>query len=562
MGLEVISNFRNSLLEKVKIRSYASPTLILLAYDWSDGRARDDLLGFAIERKPGFYGQARSWLPNRIGFKGPAPGGKDLPSNENPIQKFMWWDARIDEENREETFMYTVTPMVGSENDFHLLQDAASSIGVTLPSSVNQGIGSYFNRSVVSSQAFSRKFGKVTEGNLGTALTWLANGLEKVIPSFISGSCDCEGAIYHLTDQRWVIPSFENRSGGTSLVFNSTSKDHTNDPAVKELESNPRIKLVPRSKAAIMHNKFLVKLSKEEPSALLMGSANFTTEGLTTQANVLHTFQSPELAELYLTRKRLLAKDLPVAETAKQAVWSKSVTIGKANIRVFFSPEPSKSRSSIDRIVSSVKDAKRSVIFCLFSPTDAQLRHAIFDAGDAGKMMFGLINKISPSETSTKAKQNAEQVAQVEIYHRSQENKDVYSHSLYAEEKYPEGFWWEISSLPGDAAKFPVYIHHKFVVIDAETDAPIIYTGSANMSGNSIHRNDENLLEIRNSPQLGAVYLAEFFRLYEHYRARARWNSWKQGEKTYELQKDGSWAKKAYTAGTPECKSRVNMATG
>jgi len=41
-----------------------------------------------------------------------------------------------------------------------------------------------------------------------------------------------------------------------------------------------------------------------------------------------------------------------------------------------------------------------------------------------------------------------------------------------------------------------VRVHHKFVVIDGETDKPIVYTGSANFSGNALHHNDENLIEI------------------------------------------------------------------
>jgi phospholipase D-like protein len=65
-----------------------------------------------------------------------------------------------------------------------------------------------------------------------------------------------------------------------------------------------------------------------------------------------------------------------------------------------------------------------------------------------------------------------------------------------------------------------VHIHHKFIVIDAATATPTIYTGSANMSNNSVHRNDENLLEITGSPSLAQAYFAEFMRLYEHYRAR------------------------------------------
>jgi phosphatidylserine/phosphatidylglycerophosphate/cardiolipin synthase-like enzyme len=316
-----------------------------------------------------------------------------------------------------------------------------------------------------------------------------------------------------------------------------------------------------------MHNKFLVKFTGGVPSDVLMGSANFTTEGLATQANVLHTFHSPELAKLYLERKNLLAGDPTLAKTAKGAAWSQPATVGNAKVRLFLSPEPSKDRSSIDQVVSSVKSAKKSVLFCLFSPTDAQLRDAIFDAGDAGKMMFGLVNSISSKQADGEDGGNAGDVAKVEIFSRSRDKKDVYSHSLYAKNDCPEGFWNETSSLPGKAAKFPVYIHHKFIVIDAETDNPVAYSGSANMSGNSVHKNDENLLEIRGSRELAAVYLAEFFRLYEHYKARAIWNLWKeahdQGKKfrRYELNRTGTWKKKYYDPQTPEYKSRISMAS-
>ena len=84
-------------MEKVRSRAYLSPTLVLLAFDWPDGGARQDFLGFAIRRSPGFQGQAESWLPNRVGFEGPARDGADLPSNTSPVQKFLWWDARIDD---------------------------------------------------------------------------------------------------------------------------------------------------------------------------------------------------------------------------------------------------------------------------------------------------------------------------------------------------------------------------------------------------------------------------------------------------------------------------------
>lgn len=545
----------------VSIRSYESPTLILLAFDWPDGANRNDFLGFAIERVPGFGDQPRSWLPNRIGFKGPHSQGKDLPSNQNPIQKFMWWDARIDDKDRGKTFTYTVTPVVGTKDNLRLLQSESSSTQVRLPQSEENGIGTYFNRAVVSSQAFSKKFRKVTSRNLKLALSWLANGIENVIPSFIRDAHSCEGAIYHLTDEEWVIPAFANYNGNLSLVYNSTRKDDSNDNVVNRLRKDSRKRFKPRSRANIMHNKFLVKLSNGVPTAVLTGSANFTTSGLTTQANLLHTFQSRELTELFLARKRLLEDDPTLAKTAKEAGWSDPISVGNARISVFFSPEPKSSRTSIDRIVSSVMNARNSILFCLFSPTDDALRKAIFEQGDAGKMMFGLVNKISQAESELQTKPNVAARARVEIYHRSRTNRDVYGYNLFRKSKEPAGFWWEVSSLPGKNTKWPVYIHHKFVVIDAETNDPVIYTGSANMSENSLHRNDENLMEIQGAPQLAEAYLAEFFRLYEHYRARVVWNKWRQGKKkNYTLADNSSWAKKAYTLGTPEYKSRINMA--
>jgi phosphatidylserine/phosphatidylglycerophosphate/cardiolipin synthase-like enzyme len=59
-----------------------------------------------------------------------------------------------------------------------------------------------------------------------------------------------------------------------------------------------------------------------------------------------------------------------------------------------------------------------------------------------------------------------------------------------------------------------VHIHHKFIVIDAETDDPIFYTGSNSLSENSTHHNDGNL-EIKGRPELARTCFAEFMRLYQ-----------------------------------------------
>ena len=48
---------------KVRVRSFLSPTLVLLAFDWDDGPDFQDFFGIQIERAPGFGSEASSFPP-------------------------------------------------------------------------------------------------------------------------------------------------------------------------------------------------------------------------------------------------------------------------------------------------------------------------------------------------------------------------------------------------------------------------------------------------------------------------------------------------------------------
>src|SRR5262245_33873339 len=101
-------------MPKVDAKAYLSPSLVLLAMDWKDGEERQDFLGFAISRTPGFKNfttdeiNKTDWLPNRLSFDGPPPEGElDPPSQTAPIQKFMWWDARLEGFEAGDTIKYS-----------------------------------------------------------------------------------------------------------------------------------------------------------------------------------------------------------------------------------------------------------------------------------------------------------------------------------------------------------------------------------------------------------------------------------------------------------------------
>jgi PLD-like domain len=547
----------------VKVTSFCSPTLVLLAFDWPEGASRSDFLGFAIQRTPGFFGQLRSWLPNRIDFDGPDPHEADKPSNRAPIQKFMWWDARIDTNDRGHAFSYKVLPIVGTPAALHELVDESRTLDVRIPRLVEDGVGTYFNRAVVSSQAFARSFPNLeTMAQIVASREWLANGLERAVPDFLEAATSerVEGAIYHLNDDLWIIPALERfPTDHLSLVYNQTSDDHDSDAAIARLVNagHPADHFKIRSKADIMHNKFLVRVGTDgQAQAVLAGSANFTASGLCQQANVLHTFESPALAKLYLTRKRLLDNNPTKGQTAAAGLgWSESIPVAGGEARVFFPPEKKPARVSIETVIASVRASESSVIFCCFLPTDLPLIHACLDAGEEGKMMFGLVNSVEqPSD------QDPSLEPKLEIFHRSRDNRDVAGKSAFAGDALPAGFLPERRLLPGENPLLAIRIHHKFVVIDAETDRPILYTGSANLSNNSLYNNDENLLEIVGSRQLADEYLAEFLRLYEHYRARVAFNRFHGGQSsTFKLTPNADWARKYYRQGSPEFKARVAM---
>jgi len=567
--------------------------------DWPDGAERKDFLGFAILRSPGFHvGESDGYLTNKIGFAPPGPHSQPLPSNVAPFQKFLWWDSSISDSNRGTTFTYTVTPVCGSgPQDLQLVHDAASDpTPVKVPNVQADKISTWFNRAVVSSQAFSQKFPDPKK-TLDAVMDWLANGLEDAFTDILKGARRISGAIYHLTDKEWVMPDLTNFEGQLSLVYEDRTNDTTCLPAIKALKraKGETFKGEKRSKTNIMHNKFLVD---EENGRVLMGSANYTPEGLTSQANLLHIFDSRELADLFITRQKMIAEDPSVPNTAKGAEWSDEITVGKAKVRVFFSPEPTSERVSIDTVVKSINAAKESVIFCMFDPTDPVLLKSLLAVGDKKKLLYGMLNSISapkkndPLSDSGEAPRKPTPASEIKVtlYNRSRKDKKVLAYSYFKPSDTPAGFLPEFSAVDmSSKSTLPppkkgkkkggppaVHIHHKFIVIDAETENPIIYTGSNNLSNNSTHRNDENLLEIKGNAELAQTYFAEFMRLYEHYRARALWNMAHPPSKgkpkdsapirsklgqtfTLKTTRD-EWVKGAYKAGTPEFLARTLFA--
>ena len=565
----------------VTVKTYASPTCVLLAFDWPDGAQHANFLGFAIRRTPGFANN-QNFLVNKLDFTPIAPNAKPKPSSKAPFQKFNWWDSGFATTDRGKTFHYDVIPVLGTgPNDLALQEASAGHLDVTLPEVLDSNIATYFNRAVVSSQSFLTLKSKP----LKTQMEWLANGLQDAVAEVLQESDAFDCAIYHLSDGLWILPSFKDFAGRGSLIYFDKGKDTKSQAGANYLAAKHNISKHKRDAIAkLMHDKFVVSYKDGKEAAVLMGSTNFTPEAQTVQANLLHILHSPQLAELYAQRAQLLANNRKTSDIAKFAGWHKVTDIPGTSLRVFFTPESGKQRQFLETVTAAVQAAQSSVLFCMFTASDTLLMDAIFAKGDSvDHLIYGLINSIDDPDRPTKKGQTRTNLPKIAatIYHRStQKNPDTLAYAAF-NEAAPRGFLPELRSIDTSAYDVsiakksgkkvstakkktggppPIHVHHKFIVIDGDTKNPTIYSGSPNFSTASENGNDENVLEIKSNPQLAQIYVAEFMRLYNHYRARALWDKahggGTQDSLVLKTTRDG-WAQDAYTNGTKAFLARV-----
>ena len=64
---------------------------------------------------------------------------------------------------------------------------------------------------------------------------------------------------------------------------------------------------------------------------------------------------------------------------------------------------------------------------------------------------------------------------------------------------------------------FVFFVHSKFLLIDPLSDDPLVCSGSANFSPDSLLQNDENMLLVRGDTRVADIYMTEFDRVFRHF---------------------------------------------
>lgn len=504
----------------LEVTCVAGTSAVILSIDMAQEQT-EGLLGFSIERED-LRDNEKYFLK---GFKyfeetaGDAVKNQLFTTYEHPVQSFMWEDFTV---KTGYEYTYNVIPVYGKPK--YLVHKAGCKITVKVPDENTLKHSVYFNRGVAGSLAYARKFGNirpwadgVTDEESKKALDWLGKGLDKALLKFIQKAEDDRYSLRAAFYEFEYLPvleafkdAYEDRNVDVKIIYDSRGEEKANNTAINEA-GIPRKILIPRqaeaNKGFIAHNKFIILLKDKKPIQVWMGSTNITAKGIFGQCNVGHIIRDEAVAEKYLQYWEYLEKDPDNNVLDKQTMQIQNdITLNelKDGITVLFSPRET---NAVLKTYAECMDNFESLICGMFPFSFSKhMKEIITKRTD--HLKYIIIDKKTKHTTLA-----------------SEDFDNVIIYGTYLKDGLYD--WLEethsgllLNAKPGPAGTN--FIHNKVLLIDPLGQNPIVITGSANFSDNSILNNDENTVIVKGDKDLADLYFTEFVRIFNHYYARSK----------------------------------------
>ncbi len=505
------------------VKAYRGDGAALLAFDLDEAQV-PDLAGFAVKYTT--PGGKTSWLLNRLSFTraitaATTPSQRRwTPTNVAPLQKFHW--AHFPPELQPGPYRYAVTAMRFGEPDGSRLEPGPTvelELDLIEPDGRRLELG--FTRGYISSQAYSDRFAnapirppKPERIDFDTApferrYAWLGAHARRLVFGFLdecaqSPDVTVDVFAYDL-DEPDVVRALE-RLGPRVRLFLDDSGSHVGPGA---LEPAARARIEASAGAAnvrsghfrrFAHCKVFVQRRAGRPVKVLTGSANFSVRGFYVQANNVLVFDDPQVAGLYAEafeqawNAPATFRDSPIA-----ARWFGLRAAGLPRLSASFAPHRS-AEVSLARVAEAVDAADSSVLF------------AVMELGGTGPVLERLRGLAATGKVySTGMTQRYD--GSLSVLPPGRQRGDVVPFA-YLSSKVPEPFRAEWSGGQGQV------IHHKFVVVDFNDSAPVVFTGSSNLAAGGEESNGDSLLALYDR-RATIAYAVEAIRLIDHYRFRA-----------------------------------------
>lgn len=222
---------------------------------------------------------------------------------------------------------------------------------------------------------------------------------------------------------------------------------------------------------ALMHHKFMVF----DQRAVWMGSMNFTENCAYRNNNNGVFIDSVEIAKNYSTKFSWMfdLRKFGGAPSKWQHIPSPVVKLADGTIiENYFSTHD----RVADRVIAETSKAKQSIHFLAFSFTHDGISRSMLSRANAGVEVQG-------------------------VFERTQAASGYSAYERLRSAGSPVNVFYDAN---------PRNMHHKVIIIDQQT----VITGSFNFSESADKSNDENIVIIRNNPQMAQAFEEEFQRVY------------------------------------------------
>jgi len=545
--------------------AFANNDVITIA--WSYDRRPDGCMGFALYRID--HNQKETPLPSHAVFPGDTirPG---QTTRDYPVQKFYWKDvyARLESErtgNRK--YRYRVVPLEGRPKGLQPMTSVPdmTTNEVTISPQLPGGIAAYFNRGLLSTQRVARALGaNLNPKSLNTLIADPTNGLRASLSSdmveALIGFLDrtqaggkIYAALYELNDQE-LVAKLEGLGHDLEIVLaNSVVTSTTTDKKTKKKKTtksdgndDARLRLAkscgPHGKwdrimpsNHIAHNKFLVYVdAAKRPIAVLLGSTNWTPNGLCAQTNNTLVIQDADVAGRYLDYWKQLAADTEAANGVPKDLQRKAFRgwnskgksfpmSGGATLESWFSPntpgprgkpKQEKQPNDMAAVVKAIDGAKSAILFLVFYPGSPSVANWTAKASRKDKQLFvrGCVTNKSASEGFYYALKGMTPPPKKQGQKRAiRQDPRVFGAEALDGKHIPKGWQRELLK-----AGFAI-IHDKILVIDPFSDNCVVVTGSHNLGHKASYDNDENLVIVRGDKELATAYTVHVLDVWDHF---------------------------------------------
>jgi phosphatidylserine/phosphatidylglycerophosphate/cardiolipin synthase-like enzyme len=467
-----------------------------------------DLLGFYIHKKnlkKGTEYDIESIKYFEETVPNPQPGAR-YSTKIHPWQSFLWEDFYIEHKGQYE---YSFTPVYGTPSD--LKYGKPVTVSLTIPSAKEDIHEVYFNRGVAGSQAYAREFGNRRPNEMEAeerkkALKWLSKGLKEALLNFIALAKDNTYQLrccFYEFEYEEVLAALnearKKRKVDVKVIYDARGQKAKNTEAI-EGAGLPASMLIPRTSDPkyIQHNKFMVLLKNKQPIAVFTGSTNITEKGIFGQCNTGHIIRDKDIAKKYLAYWNCLKND-PDNATTRAGCLDIQADIDELEdgVTAFFSPRAKKKLLSL--YSSIVSESKQLVCGMFPFSFNKEIKNAV--AADTDYLKYIIIDKKTKNT--------------------SLQSNDFDNVIIYGGVLDSPIYNWLDETHAGRLFKSGTnYIHNKVILIDPLSETPVVISGSANFSDNSLLRNDENTLVIKGNKNVADFYFTEFARIFNHYSSR------------------------------------------